>query len=77
MLLTMCRNSMWTGCGCYQLFHILLFYCSMLIDHQIIALADGMYDNVIKIKPPMVVTMEDCKSIVKALDEVLVKLYHC
>ena len=45
----------------------------MLIDHHIIFLADGMYNNVIKIKPPMVVTRDDCRDIVRGLDEVLLK----
>ena len=46
----------------------------MLLDHKIIVLADGIHGNVIKLKPPMVVTKEDCDGIVQAMDSVLTKL---
>ena len=46
----------------------------MLLDHKIIVLADGIHGNVIKLKPPMVVTKEDCDGIVQAVDSVLTKL---
>ena len=46
----------------------------MLLDHKIIVLADGIYGNVLKIKPPMVLTREDCDHFVQAVDSVLTKL---
>jgi 4-aminobutyrate aminotransferase-like enzyme len=46
----------------------------MLLDHKMIVLADGIHGNVIKLKPPMVVTKEDCDSIIQAVDSVLTKL---
>ncbi|XP_064404566.1 ethanolamine-phosphate phospho-lyase-like [Halichondria panicea] len=46
----------------------------LLIDHQIIAHADSRYNNVINIKPPMVVSREDCQSIAEALNHVLMRL---
>ena len=46
----------------------------MLLDHKIIVLADGIHGNIIKLKPPMVVTKEDCDAIVQAMDSVLTKL---
>lgn len=48
----------------------------MLVDHKIIILADGVHGNVIKYKPPMVVTKEDCDHIVQAMDSVLTKIWN-
>lgn len=51
-----------------------IVFCRMLLDHKIIVLADGIHGNVIKYKPPMVVTKEDCDHIIQAMDAVLTKL---
>ena len=44
---------------------------SMLVKHQIIAYVDGIHGNVFKIKPPLIVTREDCVRILGALDSIL------
>ena len=54
--------------------YIELFCFRMLLDHKIIVLADGIHGNVIKLKPPMVVTKEDCDGIIQAMDSMLTKL---
>lgn len=54
--------------------YIELFRFRMLLDHKIIVLADGIHGNVIKLKPPMVVTKEDCDGIIQAMDSMLTKL---
>lgn len=46
----------------------------MLLNHKIICLADGIHGNVIKYKPPMVLTKEDCDHIIRSTDSVLAKL---
>lgn len=46
----------------------------MLLDHQIIVLADGIHGNVIKLKPPLCISKQDCSHIVQAVHEVLTKL---
>jgi len=46
----------------------------MLLDHQIIVLADGQHHNVIKLKPPLCISKADCTHIVQAMDQVLTKL---
>ena len=43
----------------------------MLNEHKVIIHVDGVDYNVIKLKPPLVVTKEDCTHIVQALDSVL------
>ena len=43
----------------------------MLHEHKIIIHVDGVYLNVIKIKPPLVINREDCAHLVHALDQVL------
>lgn len=49
-----------------------MFLCLRILDeHKIIVHVDGVTYNVIKIKPPLVVTKEDCIQFVEALDSVL------
>lgn len=43
----------------------------MLKEHRIIIQVDGVKLNVIKIKPPLVITKEDCTHFVQALDSIL------
>ena len=45
--------------------------CRMLEDHKIILNIDGLDLNIIKIKPPMVMTKEDCTFFLQALDSCL------
>lgn len=46
--------------------------CSrMLYEHKIIVHMDGIDANVMKIKPPLVITKEDCTQLVQALDSIL------
>ena len=47
---------------------------SLLLDHHIIAYADGIDANVMKFKGPLCTTKEDCTDIIKAMDSVLTKL---
>ena len=54
---------------------ILVFsFYRMLLDHRIVVNADGIYGNVLKIKPPIVLTREDCDQFIQAVDSVLTKL---
>ncbi len=73
MWLSLCRNSECNSLITKIVAHSYIF-CSLLIDHQIIAHADNIYNNVINIKPPMVVSREDCESVAEALEQVLVRL---
>ena len=43
----------------------------MLHEHKIIMNVDGMELNVIKIKPPLVFSKEDCTHFVQSLDSIL------
>ena len=43
----------------------------MLHEHKIISHVDGMELNVIKIKPPLVFSKEDCTHFVQSLDSIL------
>jgi 4-aminobutyrate aminotransferase-like enzyme len=45
--------------------------CRLLYEHKIIVNVDGMELNVIKIKPPLVFTKEDCIHFMESLDIVL------
>ena len=45
------------------------------MQHRNVLLSiDGPHKNVIKIKPPMVITKEDALKTIKLLDEVMVKI---
>ena len=48
--------------------------CRLLQEHKIIAHMDGIKPNVLKIKPPLVVTREDCTHIIQALDSTLTSI---
>jgi 4-aminobutyrate aminotransferase-like enzyme len=43
-------------------------------DRNVLLSIDGPYKNVIKIKPPMVVTKQDALETIKLLDEVMLKI---
>ena len=51
-----------------------IYYLRMLHEHKIIVHVDGVYANVFKIKPPLVVTKDDCTHILQALDSVLASI---
>ena len=46
----------------------------MLREHKVIVLADGVHGNVIKIKPPMVISQDDCRAIIEGFDAILTSL---
>lgn len=46
----------------------------MLHDHRIIVHVDGIKPNVLKIKPPLVVSKDDCTHILQALDSTLASI---
>lgn len=47
-----------------------------LSDYQIIVFPEGVHCNVLKIKPPMCLTLEDCQMFVSGLDAILTSLDH-
>ena len=49
----------------------LFLHIRLLLKHHIIVLADGVYGNVIKFKPPLCISKEDCTHIIQSLDSVL------
>jgi 4-aminobutyrate aminotransferase-like enzyme/Ser/Thr protein kinase RdoA (MazF antagonist) len=51
--------------------HETAYVVNRLRDHQILTGSDGPYHNVIKIRPPMVVTAEDVSVLLQTLDKVL------
>lgn len=46
----------------------------MLLDHHILIKEDGLDANVVKIKPPLVFTLQDAKNLIHAIDDSLTKL---
>ncbi|KAL5464008.1 hypothetical protein EMCRGX_G032964 [Ephydatia muelleri] len=46
----------------------------MLNEHKIIVSTDHVYGNVLKFRPPLCITKEDCQHIVDSLDSVLTEL---
>ena len=58
--------------GCVIKFWLIpLLFHSMRVGHHIIVAVDGIYDNVIKFKPPMCFSLENAEHFISSLETVL------
>lgn len=58
-------------CGHWLICTAFFFSSRMLHEHKIIIHVDGIEANVIKIKPPLVISKADCTHLLQALDSCL------
>ena len=47
------------------------------MDHKILLKEDGVDQNVIKIKPPIIFTLDHAKKLLTAIDSVLTEIESC